>query len=205
MRRLACTIVVLGMVMPWNVASAGPRGRVVRIERPRAAAAIPRMCMTIFDDRMICLGKPAVDERVELFDAERGKPVGVLEVDSAADFNGFRACPGQPSIVFEVKGTIISGDPSLLDGSRHIVGVRGAQVDSTSRLLKRQASPSGLTDRQVEMAIDYDADGTTDFVIEHYTCGDRAGARSATTCFDTWVERHGKLTLVDSMRLQVCP
>lgn len=206
MFRPALGVLLVGALAPASaIADARTGGRVVRVERVRPAATIPRMCMAISADRMICLGKPAPDERVDLFDTEKGKRVGQLKVEAASDFVGFRGCPGHAPVVFEVRGSLVSGTPDLLDGSRQVVGLRHAAVDSSSRLVKRQPSPSGKPDRQVEMAVDFEGDGTTDFVLEHYTCGDRASARMATTCFDTYVERRGKLELVQSERLQICP
>lgn len=206
--RLVTIAVLVGAL--GGVAASAPRGRVVRVDRIRPPAAIPRMCMMMMEDRMICIGKPAAREAIHLFETERGKVVGQLRVDSVRDFLGVRPCPGKPAMIFEVTGTLVAGAPDLLDGSRRLVGLRHAELEGASKLLKNVKPPSQgdrdtPTNHQVEMAVDFDGDTSPDFVVEHYPCPDpTVTTRSTPTCFDTYMERRGKLELVQRDAIHVC-
>lgn len=198
---------VVAIVVGASPAPAAPRGKVVRIDRVRLPAAIPRMCMMMTEDKMVCLGKPVANEIIHIFETDRGKPVGEIRVDSVRDFLGFRNCPGTPQAVFEVTGSVVAGSTDLLDGSQRVIGIRNAEVEAGSRIL-RKVSPAVRptpADRQVELAVDFDGDGGADYVLEHYACPDPTSpARTPTRCFDTYMERRGTLQLVARDTIHVC-
>lgn len=206
--RLVSIAVLVGAL--GGVAASAPRGRVVRVDRIRPPAAIPRICMMMMEDRLICVGKPEPRETIHLFETERGKVVGQIRVDSVRDFLGVRPCPGKPPMIFEVTGTLVVGVPDLLDGSRRLVGLRYADLEPGSKLLKNVKPPSAAnrdtpTNHQVEMAVDFDGDAGPDYLVEHYPCPDaNTSTRSTPTCFDTYMERRGKLELVQRDAIYVC-
>jgi hypothetical protein len=191
-------------------ASAAPKGRVVRVERPSKQAAVPRFCV-LSDTGSFCLGTPKDGDRVALIDRDRSAVVGELRIDSAIPSALPGQCPTPKPTAFKVTGTIVSGDPDLLSNDHEIFGLRDVTLDRrVARMLTDLPSPRGNTNDEVELAVDADGDSDADYLLLSFPC-DAAGAPSNRSpssngfrCLDTYVERQDKLVRVHQDILASC-
>ena len=181
-----------------------PPGKVVRIERPRAAS-LPHLCQ-LFNDQMICVGpRPALNEHIALIDTRRTTGViGELRVDTVNETTEYSMCPGS---MYKVTGTPIGLSTKLSDvGPVH--GLRGLRLPPRTRVVRNATGPNG--DESVAFALDLDEDGAVDVMITQYAC-DSSGAVTppssgrARICFDSYLRRGRQLERVVQDVLQQCP
>jgi len=191
------------LVLTAVAANASP-GKVVRIERPRAAA-IPHFC-GMFGTEVICVGPPpAIDEHITLVDTRASSVLGELRVESVADSTEFQMCPKS---MYKVTGSPIGFSAQPSGGAGTVFGVRGIRVDARARVVRNAQPPRDNV--SVELALDLDEDGATDVMITQYAC-DASGNPSmigqsgrARICFDSYLRRGHQLERVVQDVLQQC-
>src|SRR5262245_5069151 len=204
MRRSLVALGLVGSVMA--TAAPPPRGRVLRVERPRAPT-LPHFC-EVFNSQVLCFGPaPQIDEHITLIDTQRGTGLlGEFRVESVAEATDFQMCPRS---MYRVTGTPIGMSATQLSDTRTIFGVRGIRLDNRTRVVRNATAPRG--DETVTLALDTDADGTSDLIITQYAC-DAAGRPTqpvpsgrARVCFDSYLRIGRQLERVVQDVLQQCP
>ena len=178
------------MLVLWSVtAIAGPRGRVIRVDRTNDGRAVaPRVCVLHAEGGM-CLGEqPAPGQTVHMLDEQH--VVAAVQIVEAT--NSLTGCPN----VWMVKTREVNSVPIDSDG----VGVIDPHLDpNRAHALDKAhmpASPSGLSGDDVWQAIDSDGDGSADIVVTRYGC-DSAGkpaTRASTYCIDVWARTGSRMT-----------
>lgn len=185
-------------VLASTTALAGPRGRVLRVERVGGAQVAPRLC-EVRSDTGTCVGDPpTAGQRVAVFDDRR--VVAELEVVEAASL--VTSCAS----LWTVKTRAVHG--ARADGEG--IGVIDPGLDpARARLLDKDhlpASPSGLSGDEVWRAIDRDGDGTADILITRYSC-DGAGkpvSGGGTSCIDVWARLGARMIRTTQLNLAQC-
>ena len=204
MLRLASVVLVVGATaLAW----AAPGGKVVRVERNRGMKAVPRLCdVQPTAKEGLCVGQPANGERIALIDQDRGIAVGEFRIDQALGAADPFVCAGATPLVFKVKGAVTSGDPDVIADSGRIIGLRNLSLDpKVARVMKDQPVPG--SQERAELALDVDGNGSVDYMLVRYPCDD-ANNPSPTNdrrfCFDTYLERGGKLVKAHTDNIQIC-
>lgn len=191
---------VLGAVFVlWSAtAFAGPRGRVVRVERADVGAKIaPRLC-EVRGDSGTCVGEePQRGQTVVVLDEQHA--VAEVEIVSAASL--VSSCAN----LWMVKTRTLRGSAADNDG----MGVIDPSLDANrARVLDKNhmpASPSGISGDEVWRAIDRDGNGTADILITRYSC-DISGnpATSGAYCIDVWARLGARMTRTTQLNLAKC-
>ena len=204
MLRLASVVFLVGAAaLAW----AAPGGKVVRVERNRGMKSVPRLCdVQPAAKEGLCVGQPNTGDRVALIDQDRGVVIGEFRIDSPLGPAPPFVCSGTTPIVFQVKGAISKGDPEKIAESGRIIGLRNLSIDARiARVMKEQLVP-GTQDR-AELALDIDGNESVDYMLVRYSC-DEANNPSPSNdrrfCFDTYLERGGKLVKVNTDNIQIC-
>lgn len=174
----------------WSItAIAGPRGRVIRVERTSGGRAVaPRFCVLHAEGGM-CLGEqPAPGQTVRMLDEQHV----VAEVQIVETTSSLAGCPN----LWMVKTREVNSAPLDSDG----LGVIDPNLDPNRAHALDKAhmpeSPSGLSGDDVWQAIDSDGDGSADIVVTRYGC-DSAGkpaTRANTYCIDVWARIGSRMT-----------
>src|SRR5512139_3840070 len=204
MLRLASVVVVGCAALAW---AAPHGGKVVRVERNRGMKAVPRLCdVQPAAKEGLCVGQPNSGDRVALIDQDRGIAVGEFRIDSAMGAADPFVCSGSQPIVFRVKGSVTSGDPDVIADAGRIIGLRNLSVDpKVARVLKDQLVAG--TGEKAELALDIDGNGSVDYMLVRYGC-DGANNPVPTSdrrfCFDTYLQRGGKLVKAHTDNIQIC-
>jgi len=192
---------VLGAVFVlWSAtAFAGPRGRVVRVERTDAGTKVaPRLC-EVRGDGGTCVGEqPTTGQTVVLLDEQHT----VAEVEVIESASLVSSCAN----LWTVKTRAIRG---IAAGGEGIGVIDPGLIPNRARVLDKNhmpASPSGLSGDEVWRAIDRDGDGTADILITRYNC-DSAGkpvTNGANYCIDIWARIGVKMTRTTQLNLAQC-
>jgi hypothetical protein len=199
--------VCVGLFVVGAASAAPPPGKVVRVERNRGMKAVPRLCdVQPMATEGLCVGQPGSGERVALIDQDRGIPIGEFRIDSTLGPADPFACAGSTPVVYKISGRLSKGDPDVIRGSGRIIGLRNLAFDQKlTKVVKNQTVPGG-TD-PAELALDIDGNSTVDYLLVRYPC-DEANNLSPTAdrrfCFDTYLERGGKLAKVHTDNIQIC-
>lgn len=201
MTRASLLVVVCALALP---ARAAPRqaGKVVRVERARAASSVPRICDVQPDKTGNCFGpEPAPGDIITLVD-ESGI-VGEARVSEVAAFAlagrqsaGAKGCEG----LWSVKTDLLRGD--LSNSIARTVGVidPGMHPRRGRMIPKDQLSaPSGRSDDNPAMGFDRDGDRVADIVLTQTSC-DGAGSM----CIEEWVRTDGAMKRVHLVNFQNC-
>ncbi|MBA3500825.1 MAG: hypothetical protein H0T65_10650 [Deltaproteobacteria bacterium] len=204
MLRLASVVTLVGAAaLAW----AAPHGKVVRVERNRGIKAVPRLCdIQALAKEGLCVGQPNSGERIALIDQDRGIAVREFRIEQALGAADPFVCSGASPIVFKIKGSLTSGDPDVIADSGRIIGLRNLALDpKVARVMKEQLVPG--SQERAELALDVDGNGSVDYMLVRYACDD-ANNPSPTSdrrfCFDTYLERAGKLVKAHTDNIQIC-
>jgi hypothetical protein len=169
--------------------------------------AVPRLCdVQPAAKEGLCVGQPNTGDRVALIDQDRGIIVGEFRIDSTLGAAAPFVCSGTTPTVFQVKGSVTTGDPDKIAESGRIIGLRNLSIDPrVARVMKEQLVPG--TQERAELALDIDGNESVDYMLVRYAC-DEANNPSPTNdrrfCFDTFLERGGKLVKVHTDNIQIC-
>ncbi len=202
MTRLACILLAGATALIGMRAFAAPRakGRVVRVERSRGTAAIPRVCDIRADYSGTCIGtEPMVGEIVHVIDE-----TGVLAEARITETTPFASGVGTCTSLWNIKTHPVRGDVSSVP--LRTIGVVDPQIHPRrGRNLPREQfppSPSGRPDDIVVMAVDRDGNGTADIVLAQTAC-DGASA-SAGSCIDEYANMNGRMVRVHQTNFASC-
>lgn len=199
---------LVGLAFLVGVASAAPNGKVVRVERNRGLRTIPRICeVAPVAKTGNCLGQPTVGEHVALIDQERALVVGEFRInDAGPSQDAAFACPGTAPSVFRIGGVVSSGDPDVIADSGRVVGLRNLSLDPrVARVIKEQNVPG--TQDKADLALDMDGNGRVDYMLFRYYCDEANNPvqnADRRLCFDTYLERGGRLQKTHTENIQLC-
>lgn len=186
-------------------AAPAPRGRVVRVERPRAVA-VPRLCdVQVATKTGLCVGEPAVGERIALVDQDRGVAVGEFRIESVAPATEPWLCAGASASVYKISGAIAEGSHGAVANATRVIGLRNLRLAADKAVVVRDAVTPQLGER-AELALDYTGDGNVDYMLARYAC-DEHGAPAASdrrVCFDSYLARGGRLERAHQDIIQLC-
>lgn len=200
-------ILVVGLIGAFaliGAARAAPRakGKVIRIERARGSAAIPRVCDVRGDTGGTCLGtQPVVGEIVTVLD-ENGVIAEVRIIEATAFSTG---STNNCQSLWSIKTESVKGD--LASIPLRTIGVVDPEVDPRKgRMLPRDQfppPPSGRSDEQVVVAIDRDGDRSSDIVLTQSQC-DGASPVPGGSCIDEWARVNGRMVRVQQTNFATC-
>lgn len=203
MLRLASVVVCLAV----GAGIAAPRGKVVRVERNRGMRVVPRLCDVQPGSKSgLCIAQPTPGERVALIDQERAVVLGEFRIDGTAAETDAFICSGQQPIVFRISGALTAGDPDVIANAGRIVGLRNLSLDPKVARVHKDASVPG-TQTRAELGVDVDGNGSLDYALVRYTCdehGNPAPNNDRRLCFDTYLERGGRLVKAHTDNIQIC-
>jgi hypothetical protein len=193
--RLLGVVLVLGSV----TAMAGPRGRVIRVERAEGGAAVaPRLC-DVRGDTGTCVGEePQPGQTVLVFDERH--VVAEVQIVEAATL--MASCAN----VWTVKTRALRG--VTVDGEG--IGVIDPGVNpGRARVLDKHhlpASPSGLPGDEVWRGIDRDGDGAADILVTRYSCTPSGAPLpgGATYCIDVWARAGARMIRTTQLNFAQC-
>jgi hypothetical protein len=180
MLRLGCAILLV-----WtSFVAAAPRGKVVRIERPRTKAAIsPILCDIRADLTGNCVGsEPRPGDIVSVISDQRM----VAEVRILSSSTQSPQCQG----MWNVKTEKLSGD--LTRRGSMVVGVVDPELDRRAATVNQDATinqreiPNADPSTKAVLGVDRDGGGSPDIVLAWSSCG---GAAGTPECFEIWSRR----------------
>ena len=201
---LLALVAVFGVVRP-TIAAPRTKGRVVRVERARATAVAPRICLVQTEDSGMCFGtEPVIGERVVVMDetaviAEaRITGAGLFNLGRRVDCNSVWRIDVQ--LVRGTLGSSMGGvlgvvDPLIADGERK------ARMFAQNQL---PAHPAGSSSDKVLMAIDRDGDNDEDIVLTQTSCETTSGPSASGMCFDEWSRVDNRFARVAQLNLAAC-
>jgi len=193
MRRLASALLVGALGTLAAPVAAGPRGRVVRVERSRTFPLVtPVLCFQIQSDGSgLCIGpQPKSGDAIVLVDETQ--VIAELRVDTST-----KAMPSC-EVVWGFQASVVRGDITAGRRSK-MMGLIDAGIDrQQARRLPDDKVPRPTPDSRVEIGIDRDGDGTADVVVAQGTC--TAGGE----CIEFWSRRPKGLERVWSANLRIC-
>lgn len=198
----ASLLVVVCALAPSAIGAPRQPGKVVRVERTRATASVPRICDVQPDKTGNCFGpEPGIGDLITLVD-ESGV-IGEARVSETSSFalngrpsNPAKGCDG----LWSVKVEILRGDVS--SSIARTVGVIDAGMNPRrGRMIpKAQLSPpSGRSDDNPAFGFDRDGDRVADIVLTQTSC-DGAGS----VCIEEWVRVSGEMKRVHQVNFQNC-
>lgn len=201
MTRLWCLVLVGALALP-AIAAPRAKGRVVRVERSRSTAAVPRICEVRTDHTGMCLGpRPAAGDMISVID-ETGvvAQVRITEIETYPAGSTTPSCDG----LWGIKSELVRGDLSVIP----IRGIGLLATDVHPRKARVMPSdqfpppPSGRSDEKTLAAIDRDGDRDADVVVTQSTCG---GTSSAGPCLDQYARMGGgRMVHVYQINLATC-
>lgn len=200
--------IVLVTAIAWAQATwAAPNGRVVRVERNRGMRTVPRLCDVQPTGKTgLCVGQPNTGERIALIDQDRGVAIGEFRIDTVGAAADPFVCTGATPLVFKITGAVTSGDPDVIADAGRIVGLRNLSLDpKVARAQKDQPVPNSPD--KAEIALDVDGNGSTDYMLVRYGCDENNNpvpTADRRFCFDTYLERGGRLVKAHTDNIQVC-
>lgn len=199
--------VVLAMLVAAVVttAAAAPRshGKVVRVERQRAASSPPRICEVHTDASGVCFGaEPLVGDVVMVMDEN-----GVIAETKISEATPFRTGgTGTCNALWNIKSELLRGD--LTNVSARNFGVVDAEIHpQKGRILDKDKlalpSPSGDPNDVVMIVVDRDGDRTPDIIVAQSNC-DNQNQAGAGSCLDAWSRVKGKMVRVQQTNFATC-
>ncbi len=210
--RIAPIALALGALLLAGTALSAPRGKVVRVERATTRDAAARYCVVNDQpESILCLGTaPDEGEPITYVDPRVGV-IGTARVTSAQPSKVY-PCPGRTPTIFDVSVTLTSGDRDVIS-SGVTVALRGVRLDERAKVVEDYKPPSP-SEQNVLMAIDTDRTGSADIVLVQYTCDAQGtmtplgsgggGGVVNTQCYDTYVNRGGKLVRAHQDLIEIC-
>jgi hypothetical protein len=195
-------LVLVGVMAPAAVASAGPRGKVVRVERERPEAGPPVICyLEPSELKGMCLGpQPKKGDVMVVFDTRRA--FAEVELDTVQPFA--ETC----NAMWQISGRLRRGQ---LTGQRPLAVIDPSLDPRLTRHLEadngRLASPSSEGDSRVVLGIDRNGDDIADIVVLQSRC--EQSTSTGTECFEFWTRSSlrrakGGMTRVWTANLQAC-
>ena len=180
------------------------KGKIVRIDRPRAARADDmRICPMPFADEQegSCYGgSPRVGQKGHLFDYEENY-LGTLKVLSVRQ-NARHNCHHGTTFDFKYELDLRAQSNNSLPFG---IAVFGVQLEpNKARMISEPDKMPQLQPDQTKpwMGLDRDGDGDVDFVVSAFECTDiepppaSSGQALETYCLDYWLPRDGAWTSV---------
>lgn len=204
MTRVLGVVLVGAIALPAQAAPrARPQGKVVRVERARGPAVIPRICDIKADKKGTCLGtRPGVGEVVMVLD-ETGV-VAQVRINEVTEFSS--GIGASCNVLWQITTDVIAGDLSAIPG--RTVGLIDPEVHPHNARIFAQTSmpdpPSGNSNDKVVAAIDRNGDGNPDVVIAQTACEDHGSPPNTGMCFDEWSRVGGKLAKVQQTNFSAC-
>ncbi|MBA3393037.1 MAG: hypothetical protein H0T89_10355 [Deltaproteobacteria bacterium] len=201
MLRLA-TVILVGATA---LAGAAPSGRVVRVERGNGLTAVPMYCeIQPTTKGGLCIGTPAAGERVALIDQERAVVVGEFRIDTVGPPGAPFDCPGSAQDVYKITGTVVAGEPAVIAEVERLAGLRNLRLDPRARLEKDRPAPDAI--HTAQLAIDLTGNGSVDYMLVRYECDQNGNPGNAhnRVCFDSYLERGGRLERTQQHLIKLC-
>ncbi len=183
------------------VAAAGPTGKVVRIERPRAnPKSAPLLCEVKGDLRGTCIGRtPKIGEIVMIVDE--------TSVVAEVEIRKFDAYSSHCDVLWNITTDLRKGNVGTVSSHR-VIGVADPTLSSSVRRVP-ESDVHGVTnssDEKIITAIDRDGDSQPDIVLTAYRCDASGNASSTPTddCIDIWSREQGKMKRTSQTRVAAC-
>ncbi|HEY4178775.1 MAG TPA: hypothetical protein VGM90_18140 [Kofleriaceae bacterium] len=183
------------------VGDAAPRnkGRVVRIERQRAATEIPRICEVRDSGEGACFGpEPRMGDVITVV-GEQSVLAEARVTHTEVYGKGAQACAG----LWSIQVDVVKGD---LDNSMHAIGVVAGDVHPhNARVVARDRMPRslpGVDTDSVQVAIDRDGDGNVDLFLSQSSCD--ANHPDTSSCLDEWAMQRGRFERVFQTNFAAC-
>lgn len=182
----------------------------MRVERARARASAARFCVVMDSpEKLLCIGLPKDGETVTFLDQRAGGVIGTARVDSSQPAKMY-ACPGREPTLFDVNATLTTGDRDVI-ARGYAIALRGVRLDERAKIVE-DYQPANPSEQSVLVAIDTDSSGSADVVMFQYTCDPQGTLTSAgggggggnTQCYDTYVDRGGKLVRTNQDIIELC-
>ncbi len=202
MRVLA--VVLVGVAISAASAAPRPHGKVVRVERQRAANSPPRVCEIHVDGAGVCFGaEPIVGDLVMVMDEN-----GVVATTKVTEAKPFQTGSGSNQVcnaLWNVKSELVRGD--LTSVSSRNFGVVDAEIHpQKGRIFAKDqfpASPSGDANDVVMIAVDREGDRSADIIVVQSNCdGTSPGGSGA--CLDTWSRVKSRMVRVQQTNFATC-
>jgi hypothetical protein len=191
-------LIGVALVLVSATASAGPSGRVIRVERSAGARAVPRLC-EIHGDAGNCVGdEPRAGQTVTVLDEHH--VLAEVKIVEVASFSP--TCP----VLWTIKTRVIRSGGAEIDG----VGVIDPGLDpARAHLIDRghlPPSPSGAADEVVWRAVDRDGDGDADILITRFGCdsSSRPVSGDAPFCMDVWARTGTRMARTTQLNFARC-
>lgn len=203
MLRFASLVGAMALVATaWGAPA--PRGRVVRVERPRGNPnIIPILCELKPDGSGMCVGtSPTIGDTILVVD--ENKTVAEVRVTKSSPLNP------KCDTLWQITGEVLRGDMTQARANRAIGLIdRGADPRTARRMEEsRLTSPSTNPDVHVGLGIDRDGDGNADILVTQYACdsnGQPTGSSGAVDyCIDIWSKRDNVMKRAWTTKLQAC-
>ena len=196
MRRWSLVLLLVG------TASANPSGRIVRIERERAANdAGPLVCDIYESLHGLCIGRaPKHGDVVTIVDDAQVLAEATIR---KMDHDG-QSCDDLWSVTVElVHGNIAQQNHDrigVVDGAGDARGLRKLEASEIG------GSPSGNPEEMPILAIDRNNDRRADIVVTRYPCdgSGRPAANAPDHCLDVWSRRAQGFVKTSQTNLTAC-
>jgi hypothetical protein len=196
--------VVLVGATAFGLATAAPRphkGKVVRVERSRAANAPPRVCEIHTDGSGVCIGaEPGIGDVVMVMNDS-----GVVAETKITEAAGFATGSNQVcGALWNVKSDLLRGD--LTNVTARNFGVVDAEIHpQKGRIVGKEqtiVSPGDPSDTVI-VAVDRDGDRTADIIVVQSNC-DGLAPGGGGACLDSWARVKGRMVRVQQTNFATC-
>ncbi len=177
-----------------------PKGKVVRVERQRAANTPPRICEIHIDGAGVCFGaEPMTGDLVMVMDEN-----GVVAETKITEAKPFQTGASQVCMaLWNVKSELVRGD--LTGVSTRNFGVVDAEIHPQKGRVHPKdnvASPSGDASDVVMIAVDREGDRTPDIIVVQSNCDGTSQGGGA--CLDAWARVKGRMVRVQQTNFATC-
>ena len=182
MLRVGCVVVLVALTA---IVAAAPRGKVVRIERPRtSAAAAPIICDVKASLSGMCVGnEPRHGDIVAVVNDQ--KVIAEVRILTAKTTNP------QCETLWQITAELVRGDLSGTRSSTTLGVIDGGVDERVARnITDRNALqlPTNDPGTQPFAGIDRDGNGTADVVLAFVTCP--GASTMGFECFEFWTRRN---------------
>ncbi|MFN0252335.1 MAG: hypothetical protein ACKV2T_36000 [Kofleriaceae bacterium] len=195
-------VVLVGAVVSTAAAAPRPhRGKVVRVERSRAADTPPRVCEIHTDGSGVCIGtEPAIGDVVMVMNDS-----GVVAETKITEATGFSTGGNQVcGALWNVKSDLLRGDLTNLT-ARNFGVVDAAIHPQKGRIVGKDQTPVSPGDASdaVIVAVDRDGDRTADIIVVQSNC-DGLSPGGGGACLDSWARVKGRMVRVQQTNFATC-